>query len=452
MRYLPITDKERKEMLEKIGVSSVSELFSPLPKDLLLQKELDLPKAKSEMEIEKAMKELGAMNTGSDMLSFLGGGCYRHYCPSIVDQLLLRSEFFTAYTPYQPEVSQGTLQVIFEFQTMVSNLFNMETANASMYDGATAAAEAVLMASKISRKGKKVLIASTMHPHYINTVKTYSEFLVDQIDLLEMDSVTGRISDSELDKIDEETICVLFQYPNYFGVIENLDRLSEKTKEKGVLLIPVVTEATSLGILKTPGDIDADIAVGEGQALGIPLNFGGPGVGLFTCKEKHARKMPGRLVGQTLDKNGNQCYVLTLAAREQHIKREKATSNICSNQGLMATATSMYLATMGKNGLKKVALMNLSRCEYLKKKIVSETNCKVAFSGSTYNEFTLLVPGNSSDVLKKLEENRILGGIAVSKYHPELDNAIIVNTTEIHSYEELDGFVTTLNKVTGGAL
>lgn len=282
MRYLPITDKERKEMLDKIGVSSVNDLFSPLPKNLLLKNELDLPKAKSEMEIEKAMKELGAMNKGSEMLSFLGGGCYRHYCPSIVDQLLLRSEFFTAYTPYQPEVSQGTLQVIFEFQTMISNLFGMETANASMYDGATAAAEAVMMASKISKKGKKVLIASTMHPHYIETVKTYIEFLVEKVDMLQMDSVTGSIAESELEKIDEETICVLFQYPNYFGVIENLTKIAAKTKEKGTILIPVVAEATSLGILATPGDLDADIAVGEGQGLGISLNFGGPGVGLFT--------------------------------------------------------------------------------------------------------------------------------------------------------------------------
>ena len=451
MRYLPITDKERKEMLDKIGVSSVNDLFSPLPKNLLLKNELDLPKAKSEMEIEKAMKELGAMNKGSEMLSFLGGGCYRHYCPSIVDQLLLRSEFFTAYTPYQPEVSQGTLQVIFEFQTMISNLFGMETANASMYDGATAAAEAVMMASKISKKGKKVLIASTMHPHYIETVKTYIEFLVEKVDMLQMDSVTGSIAESELEKIDEETICVLFQYPNYFGVIENLTKIAAKTKEKGTILIPVVAEATSLGILATPGDLDADIAVGEGQGLGISLNFGGPGVGLFTCKEKHTRKMPGRLVGQTLDKNGSKCYVLTLAAREQHIKREKATSNICSNQGLMATAASIYLATMGKNGLKEVALMNLSRAEYLKKQIAAETKCKIAFSGHTYNEFTILTPGNSADVLKKLADEGILGGIAVSKYYPELDNAIVVNTTEIHSYEELDRFVTTLRKVTGGA-
>ncbi|HRZ80699.1 MAG TPA: aminomethyl-transferring glycine dehydrogenase subunit GcvPA, partial [bacterium] len=348
MRYLPITDKERREMLAKIGANSVEDLFSPLPKNVLLKKELNLPDAKSEMEIEKEMKNLGRKNKGAEMLSFLGGGCYRHYSPSIVDQLLLRSEFYTAYTPYQSEVSQGTLQVIFEFQTMISNLFGMDVANASMYDGATAAAEAVMMASKASKKGKKVLIASTMNPQYIATIKTYTEFLVEKIDMLNMDSITGRISESEFAKIDDETICVIFQYPNYFGVIEDLQKIAAKTKEKGAMLIPVVAEATSLGILATPGDLDADIAVGEGQAFGLPLNFGGPGVGLFTCKEKLSRKMPGRLIGQTLDKNGNKCYVLTLSAREQHIKREKATSNICSNQGLMATAASMYFAAMGK--------------------------------------------------------------------------------------------------------
>ncbi|HNW81848.1 MAG TPA: aminomethyl-transferring glycine dehydrogenase subunit GcvPA [bacterium] len=450
MRYLPITEKERREMLTKIGVNSVEDLFSPLPKNVLLKKELNLPDARSEMEIEREMKRLGKLNSGTEMLSFLGGGYYRHHSPAIIDQLLLRSEFYTAYTPYQPEVSQGTLQVIFEFQTMISTLFGMDVANASMYDGATAAAEAVMMAAKLSKKGKKVLIASTMNPQYIATVKTYVEFLVEKVEMLDMDAKTGMISDSELAKIDEETICVLFQYPNYFGVIENLQKIAAKTKEKGTLLIPVVAEATSLGILATPGDLDADIAVGEGQAFGIPLNFGGPGVGLFTCKEKLSRKMPGRLVGQTLDKNGNKCYVLTLSAREQHIKREKATSNICSNQGLMATAASMYLATMGKNGLREVALMNLKRAEYLKKKIASETACKIAFSGHTYNEFTILVPGIAEKILKELEKEGVLGGIPAAKYYPELDNAIIVNTTEVHTYEELDRFVSVLKKVAGG--
>ncbi len=451
MRYLPITDKERKEMLDKIGVKSVSDLFSPLPQNVLLKKELNIPSAKSEPELEKIMDELGRENTGANMLSFLGGGCYKHHCPALVDQMISRSEFYTSYTPYQPEVSQGTLQAIFEFQTMIANLFKMDVANASMYDGATAAAEAVLMSHKIQTKRHKVLIASTVNPQYIQTIRTYTGFVVDSIDLLEMDAATGCVAEKELAKIDEDTICVVFQYPNYFGMIENIRRISEVTHEKGALLIPVITETTALGILATPGDIDADIAVGDGQALGIPVNFGGPGVGLFTCKEKYMRKMPGRLIGQTVDKNGNPCYVLTLSAREQHIKREKATSNICSNQGLMATAASIYLATMGKQGMKEVALMNLKRADYLKNKIEKETPCKVAFKGSNYNEFTILTPGCACCTLKALAEKGILGGIAAKKYYPELENAIIVNTTEIHSYEELDKFVAALKEVTGGA-
>ena len=451
MRYLPITDKERKEMLDKIGVKSVSDLFSPLPQNVLLKKELNIPSAKSEPELEKIMDELGKENTGANMLSFLGGGCYKHHCPALVDQMISRSEFYTSYTPYQPEVSQGTLQAIFEFQTMIANLFKMDVANASMYDGATAAAEAVLMSHKIQTKRHKVLIASTVNPQYIQTIRTYTGFVVDSIDLLKMDAATGCVAEKELTKIDEDTICVVFQYPNYFGMIENIRKISEVTHEKGALLIPVITETTALGILATPGDIDADIAVGDGQALGIPVNFGGPGVGLFTCKEKYMRKMPGRLIGQTVDKNGNRCFVLTLSAREQHIKREKATSNICSNQGLMATAASIYLATMGKQGMKEVALMNLKRADYLKNKIEKETPCKVAFKGNNYNEFTILTPGCACCALKALAEKGILGGIAAKKYYPELENAIIVNTTEIHSYEELDKFVAALKEVTGGA-
>ncbi len=451
MRYLPITEREKKEMLNKIGASSVKELFSPVPEDILLKNKLKLPKAKSEMEIEKYMSGLAKKNTGAEMLSFLGGGAYKHYCPSVVDQLLLRSEFFTAYTPYQPEVSQGTLQAIFEFQSMTSQLFKMDVANASMYDGASAAAEAVLMAAKINKKRGKVLIASTMHPHYIETVKTYTGFLVEKVEMLQMNSETGQIDDSELNKIDTDTICLLFQYPNYFGVIENLKKVSEKTKENGAMLIPVITEATSLGILASPGDIDADIAVGEGQALGIPLHFGGPGLGIFTCKEKYVRKMPGRLVGKTVDRNGNNCYVLTLAAREQHIKREKATSNICTNQGLMATAASIYLATMGKDGMKKLALMNVKRSEYLKDQISRKTNCKIAFSGHTYNEFAILSPQNAEKTLDALKQEDILGGIPASRYYPEFSSMIIINTTEMHSFEDIDRFVEILGKITGGS-
>jgi len=451
MRYFPITDKERTEMLEKIGVSSVKDLFKPVPSELMLDEELDLPEAKSEMEIIKHMEELGMENLASEMPSFQGGGIYRHYCPSLVDQLLLRSEFYTSYTPYQPEVSQGTLQTIFEFQTMISNLFGMPVSNASMYDGATAAAEAVLMALKIARKKKKVFLAATMHPHYIETIKTYVEFFADSVELLEMDDKTGKVKESELARIDDQAACVLFQYPNYFGVIEDVHALANAARDKKALVIPVIAEVTSLGILTTPGDIGADIAVGEGQALGMPMHFGGPGLGLFTCSDKLVRKMPGRLVGQTVDRNGNSCYVLTLAAREQHIKREKATSNICTNQGLMATSAAMYLATMGKSGLKKVAMMNLKRAEYLKKKIVEDTACKIRFDGPTYNEFTITVPGSAKDVLEEMRAEGVICGIPALRYFDGMDDALIVNTTEMHEYDDLDSYVEILGRVTGGA-
>jgi glycine dehydrogenase subunit 1 len=334
---------------------------------------------------------------------------------------------------------------------MISNLFGMDVSNASMYDGATAAAEAVLMALKISRKKGKVFLAATMHPHYVETIKTYVEFIADSVELLEMDEKTGKVKESELGKIDDEAACVLFQYPNYFGVIEDVHALANAARDKKALVIPVIAEATSLGILTTPGDIGADIAVGEGQALGIPMHFGGPGLGLFTCSDKLVRKMPGRLVGQTIDRNGTSCYVLTLAAREQHIKREKATSNICTNQGLMATSAAMYLAAMGKSGLKDVALMNLKRAEYLKKKIVEETGCKIRFNSPTYNEFTITVPGNAKDVLEEMRAEGIVGGIPASRYFDGMDDALIVNTTEMHEYDDLDSYVEILGRVAGGA-
>jgi len=333
---------------------------------------------------------------------------------------------------------------------MIGNLFGMDVSNASMYDGATAAAEAVLMALKVVKKKKKVFLTCTMHPHYIETIKTYVKFFADSVELLKMDEQTGQIKESELEKIDDKTACVVFQYPNYFGVIEDIHTIAQSARDKNALTIPVIAEATSLGILTAPGDINADIAVGEGQALGIPMHFGGPGLGLFTCSEKFVRKIPGRLVGQTLDRKGNSCYVLTLAAREQHIKREKATSNICTNQGLMATSAAMYLASMGKNGLKDVAMMNLKRAEYLKRNIEKNTKCYIRFEGPTYNEFTVTVPGNANEVFNKMREEGIVAGIPASKYFNEMDDAIIVNTTEIHEYDDLDNYVKTLGKVTGG--
>ena len=451
MRYMPITNEERKQMLSSIGVDHIDDLFAPIPKEIFLKENIDLPNAKSEIELKKHFENLALKNKGSNMTSFLGGGNYKHYIPSVVDQMLIRSEFYTAYTPYQPEISQGTLQTIFEFQSMVAELYGMEISNASMYDGATAAAEAVLMASKINKKRKKVVLASTMNPQYIETIKTYTHFIVDEIEIMDFDEKTGKIKESELAKIDENTICVLYQYPNFFGIIEDVDKISTKIKSVKALNIPVITESISLGILKTPGEIDADIAVGEGQSLGMPLHFGGPGAGIFTAKMKYVRKMPGRLVGKTEDKNKNTSFVLTLAAREQHIKREKATSNICSNQGLMITAAAIYLSTMGKQGMKEVALMNLNRAEYLKNKLQKETSVKIAFSGHTFNEFTIELPINADNFIKEMAKKDILAGISVSKYFKNMENKLIVATTEMLSYAEIENFVKATKEITGGA-
>jgi glycine dehydrogenase subunit 1 len=450
MRYLPNTAAETKEMLAAIGAGSVRDLFTCVPKNVLLKEPPALPAALSEMEIEQHMHELGARNTGAAMLSFLGGGCYRHYAPSLIDQMLIRSEFYTAYTPYQPEASQGTLRAIFEFQTMIANLFAMDVSNASMYDGATAAAEAVMMALRNDRKKRtRIVVASTVHPHYIATVKTYLEGFAGEMVLLDMDPITGRIAGKELAKITPDTVAVLFQYPNWFGVIEDIHAIAKAAKAVGAWLIPTVIETTALGILTAPGQIDADIAVGEGQPLGIAPNYGGPGVGLFTVKNEHLRKMPGRLVGKTADREGKECYVLTLSAREQHIKREKATSNICSNQGLMALAASMYLATMGKTGLRKVALMNLKRKECLLKAL-AKTKAKPAFTGPAYNEIAILLPVKAEAVVEKMAAEGILAGVPASRYYPALENILITATTELHSCADTERFTKTLAKVIGG--
>ncbi len=450
MRYLPNTPAEVKEMLDAIGVASVRDLFTCIPKNVLLKEPPKIPHAMSEMEIERHLQTIGSKNAGAAMRSFLGGGCYRHYSPSFIDQMLLRSEFYTAYTPYQPEASQGTLRAIFEYQTMVANLFAMDVSNASMYDGATAAAEAVMMALRNDRKKRsRIVVAASLHPHYRETIQTYLAGFMGEVVLMEPDPQTGRIADKELAKITPDTAAVLFQYPNWFGVIENLHAVAQAARAADAWLIPVVIETTTLGILTPPGALGADVAVGEGQPLGLPLNFGGPGVGLFAAKNEHVRKMPGRLVGKTVDREGKECFVLTLSAREQHIKREKATSNICTNQGLMALAVSMYLAAMGKEGLRKVALMNLKRRDLLVKAL-AKTKARPAFSGPGYNELAILLPEKAEKVVEKMAAEGVLAGIPASRYYPALDNVLVTAVTELHAPEDIDHFAATLAKVIGG--
>lgn len=448
MRYIPNSPEERQEMLEIVGLNSAEELFRSIPADVQLNRALNVTEPLAEPEVIGAMEALADKNTASKKPSFLGAGVYSHYSPTIVDHLLQRSEFFTSYTPYQPEISQGTLQYIFEFQTLIAQLTGMDVANASMYDGSTATAEAVLMAQRVTRRDK-VLIASSVHPEYIEVTKTYTQHGDTAIETVDFDKESGRVSD--LSKLDDKTACLVVQSPNFFGCIEDLQSLADKVHAVGALLIVVVTEAISFGLLKTPGECGADIVVGEGQSFGIPMSYGGPHLGLFACKEKYVRNMPGRLAGIAYDKNGNRGFVLTLATREQHIRREKATSNICTNQGLIALAATIYMEAMGKKGLQEVAAQNAQKAAYAKKKIAEISGFEIAFSAPTFNEFVVRAPKNATKILEKLRtENGIVGGFALSKYYSESENDFLVCVTETNTKAQIDSLVEGLINVSIG--
>lgn len=445
MRYIPNSPEEREEMLEIVGLSSAEELFRSIPSNVQLNRALNITEPLAEPEVIGAMEAMAAKNTAATKPSFLGAGVYSHYSPTIVDHLIQRSEFFTSYTPYQPEVSQGTLQYIFEFQTLVAQLTGMDVANASMYDGSTSTAEAVLMAQRVTRRDK-VLIADSVHPEYIEVTKTYTQHGDTLIETVAFDKETGRVTD--LDKLDDKTACLVVQSPNFFGCVEDLQNLADKVHAVGALLIVVVTEAISFGLLKTPGECGADIVVGEGQSFGIPMSFGGPHLGLFACKEKYVRNMPGRLAGIAYDKNGNRGFVLTLATREQHIRREKATSNICTNQGLIALAATIYMEAMGKKGLQEVAAQNAQKAAYAKKRIAAIEGFSIAYRAPTFNEFVVRAPRNAGEILEKLRtENGIVGGLALSKYFAESENDFLVCVTETNTKAQIDALVEGLRNV-----
>ncbi|HKC66172.1 MAG TPA: aminomethyl-transferring glycine dehydrogenase subunit GcvPA, partial [Pyrinomonadaceae bacterium] len=363
MRYIPNSPEERAEMLRKLGLNGAEELFDSIPADLRLNRPLNTPAAISEMELLAGFEEMAARNRAAHRPSFLGAGAYSHYSPTIVDHLISRSEFFTAYTPYQPEISQGTLQAIFEFQTLVCQLTGMDVANASMYDGSTALAEAVLMAERITRR-KKVITSRAVHPEYLEVVNTYVQHYGIELERIDFDAETGLISDEGLNALDDETAALVVQSPNFFGCIEDVCALAERAHAAGALLIVAVTESISFGLLRSPGACGADIVVAEGQSFGVPVSFGGPFVGLFATRDKYARQIPGRLVGEAYDKQGRRGFVLTLATREQHIRREKATSNICTNEGLIALAATIYMETMGRAGLQEVATQCAQKAAY----------------------------------------------------------------------------------------
>lgn len=447
MRYIPNSPEERAEMLKIVGLNSAEELFRSIPSDVQLNRALKITEPLAESEVIGAMEEMANKNTAATKTSFLGAGVYSHYSPTIVDHLLQRSEFFTSYTPYQPEISQGTLQYIFEFQTLIAQLTGMEIANASMYDGSTSMAEAFLMAQRVTKRDK-VVIAETVHPEYLEVGKTYTQHGDLQIETVHFDKETGRVSENELDKIDDKTAAFVVQSPNFFGCVEDLQTLADKAHAVGALFVVVVTEAISFGLLKSPGECGADIVVGEGQSFGIPMSFGGPHVGLFACKEKYVRNMPGRLCGVAYDKDGNRGFVLTLSTREQHIRREKATSNICTNQGLIALAATIYMEALGKKGLQEVAEQNAQKAAYAKKKIAEIEGYSIPFSAPTFNEFVVRGSKNATKILDKLRtENNVIGGLALSKYYSDNPNDFLVCVTETSSKEQIDNLVEGLKSV-----
>lgn len=439
MRYIPNSPEERAEMLASIGLSNASELFRSIPADVLLGRKLNITDPLAEPEVIAAMEEMAAKNSGAVKPSFLGAGVYSHYSPTVVDHLIQRSEFFTSYTPYQPEISQGTLQYIFEFQTLICQLTGMEVANASMYDGSTAMAEAYLMAQRVTRRNK-IVVATSVHPEYREVARTYTKHGEADIVEVAFDEKTGQLSD--LSALDDTTAALVVQSPNFFGCVEDLKGLADAAHTVGALLVVAVTEAISFGLLKSPGACGADIVVGEGQSFGIPMSFGGPHVGLFATQDKYVRQMPGRLCGVAYDKNGNRGFTLTLSTREQHIRREKATSNICTNQGLIALAATIYMEAMGKKGLQEVAEQNAQKAMYAKRKIAEVEGYSIAFSAPTFNEFVVRGPRSATEILEKVRlENGIIGGLALSKYYTDQPNEFLVCVTETSSKANIDRLV-----------
>jgi glycine dehydrogenase subunit 1 len=441
MRYIPNSPEEREEMLAVVGLSNASELFRSIPQDVQLGRQLNITEPLAESEVISRFERMAGKNTAATKASFLGAGVYSHFSPTIVDHLIQRSEFFTSYTPYQPEISQGTLQYIFEFQTLICQLTGMEVANASMYDGSTSMAEAYLMTQRVTRRNK-IVVAKSVHPEYREVAATYTKHGETEIVEADFDNESGRLADTSL--LDDKTAALVVQSPNFFGCVEDLQALADAAHAVGALLVVVVTEAISFGLLKTPGSCGADIVVGEGQSFGIPMSFGGPHVGLFATQEKYVRNMPGRLCGIAYDKNGNRGFVLTLSTREQHIRREKATSNICTNQGLIALAATIYMEAMGKKGLREVAEQNAQKAAYAKRKIAEIDGFEVAFSSPTFNEFVVRGPRSASEILVRAREQGVIGGLALSKYYEGRDNEFLVCVTETSSREQIDSLISAL--------
>jgi glycine dehydrogenase subunit 1 len=453
MTYIPISPKERDAMLETIGVKSLDALFEAVPEKHRFP-QLDLPPSLTEME---ALTELSGLaqaneNVRSDLISFLGAGMYNHYIPSVVDHILRRGEFYTAYTPYQPEISQGTLQAIFEYQSLMATLTGMDVSNASHYDGATATAEAVNLAyAQFRGKRRKVVISPTVHPQYRAVVRTYAQGMDiqlagDEQSLVSNLDVATDSTESLISLTDENTCLVIVQYPDFFGRVYDYTRLIDTAHAKGALVC-VVANPTALALFKTPGSMGADIVVGEGQPLGIPMWYGGPSVGFFTTRKQYVHKMAGRLVGETIDNKGQRAYVLTLTAREQHIKRERATSNICTNQGLIALGTAVYLSLLGPAGLRQVANLCYQKAHYAAQQLSQIDGMGLCFTEPFFHEFALCVNRPVEEVNKHLLEHGIIGGYDLGQDYPALKDHMLVAVTEMNSKQDIDMFVQVLSEV-----
>ncbi|OWK33537.1 putative glycine dehydrogenase (decarboxylating) subunit 1 [Sphingomonas dokdonensis] len=450
MRYLPLTDTDRREMLAVIGAGSIDDLFVDVPEAARLSGPIaNLPAHASELAVERHMTKLARQNlSAGEAPFFLGCGAYRHHVPASVDHLIQRGEFLTAYTPYQPEIAQGTLQMLFEFQTQVARLLGTDVANASMYDGSTACWEAIGMARRITKRAKAIL-SGGLHPHYVSVAKTMAKYTGDSLET----SVPALTAETDVDaliaSIDDDTSCVVVQYPDILGRITDLRPLADACHAKKALLIAVVTEPVALGAIKSPGEMDADIVVGEGQSIGVGLQFGGPYVGLFGCKDKYVRQMPGRLCGETVDADGRRGFVLTLSTREQHIRREKATSNICTNSGLCALAFSIHMTLLGEAGLRRLAGINHAQACRAADRLAKVPGVRLV-NDTFFNEFTLDLGQEARPLVRTLADRGVLAGVSLGRLYPgegALENGLVVAVTETVTDEDIEALATALQEV-----
>jgi glycine dehydrogenase subunit 1 len=446
-RYIPLSDDDREAMLEEIGVGSIDELFASIPPSLRLQEELDVPGPLSEMELTAELTSRSAQNAVIDpRAQFLGGGAYRHFTPAVVDHLVSRTEFYSSYTPYQPEISQGTLQAIFEYQTLICQLTELDISNASMYDGASALAEAILMVVRLGRR-RRVVLSDRLHPEYLQVVRTYLAQL--EIEIATFGHRQDGTADPEAVRraLQRPASAVVVQHPNFFGCLEEIESLAAAAHDAGGHLIVTVTEAVALGLLKGPGRQGADVVVGEAQSLGVPLSFGGPYLGFMAARQAFLRNMPGRLVGESVDVDGRRGYVLTLSTREQHIRREKATSNICTNEGLCALTAAIFMATVGKAGLREMAHQCQVKASYTRERIAASRACSLPYEAPMFNEFVVRLPIPASDAVLRLAARGMVPGIPLSRYFPEQQNDLLVCVTEMNPRAEIDRLADELGKL-----